>query len=91
MTFAGERRSKSDAVVAITLRVDEFSPDANRRRFEGETYRISFAGENPEGCAEEGEETKPELGPPNRLDCQGLAASARELCNKKDKRTGRAY
>ena len=43
------------------------------RKIESGTHRVSFAGENPEGSAEEGKETKPKLGPTDSLDGLGLA------------------
>ena len=57
-----------------------FSLSANTRA--GRTYGISFAGEYPEGGAEESDKTKSELGPPQRLNRQRLAAAV-ELRDQK--------
>jgi len=49
-------------------------------RAEG-TYGVTFAGEYPEGGAEESNETESKLGPPQGLNRQGLAAPV-ELRNQ---------
>jgi hypothetical protein len=55
-----------------------FSPVARRGRAEN-TYGIGLTGEDPEGSAEEGEETQPKLCPPDGFDCLGLAAPVEVL------------